>query len=89
MSLAPILVVTFPSATDTLMSRSKTPHFMQMHSGQIDRERIAASIAQQEAVEDHQAHPLRGVMTQLTADCERRLLTHHPSSRSRASPIPK
>ena len=35
-SLAAILIVNLSGALDTLMTQAKTPHFMQMHSGDID-----------------------------------------------------
>ncbi|WP_044641915.1 ABC transporter permease [Risungbinella massiliensis] len=39
-SLAAILVINLSGALDTLMKRAETPHFMQMHSGKIDTERL-------------------------------------------------
>lgn len=41
-SLAAILVVNLTGAIDALMTRAKTPHFMQMHSGKIDTARLTA-----------------------------------------------
>ncbi len=41
-SLAAILVVNLSGAIDNLMTQAKTPHFMQMHSGVIDTERLEA-----------------------------------------------
>lgn len=41
-SLAAILVVNLSGSIDTLMTRAKTPHFMQMHSGEIDTARLTA-----------------------------------------------
>ena len=41
-SLAAILVINLTGAIDTLMMRAKTPHFMQMHTGEIDTERLGA-----------------------------------------------
>jgi len=38
--LAAVLVVNLTGAIDTLMTQAKTPHFMQMHSGEIDTERL-------------------------------------------------
>ena len=35
-SLAAILMVILSGALDTLMTKAKSPHFMQMHSGEID-----------------------------------------------------
>ncbi|RRJ63265.1 ABC transporter permease [Paenibacillus oralis] len=39
-SLAAILVVNLSGAIDTLMVRAKTPHFMQMHTGNINTVRL-------------------------------------------------
>lgn len=39
-SLSAILVVNLSGAIDTLMKQAKTPHFMQMHSGDIDTVRL-------------------------------------------------
>ncbi|HEX3028507.1 MAG TPA: FtsX-like permease family protein [Clostridia bacterium] len=41
-SLAAILTVNLLGSIDTLMSKAKTPHFMQMHSGKIDTARLSA-----------------------------------------------
>ncbi|MHA7964876.1 ABC transporter permease [Paenibacillus sp. CAU 1782] len=41
-SLAAILAVNLAGAIDTLMTQSKTPHFLQMHSGDIDVKRLEA-----------------------------------------------
>lgn len=41
-SLAALLVINLTGAIDTLMMRAKTPHFMQMHTGEIDTERLGA-----------------------------------------------
>ena len=41
-SLAAILVINLTGAIDTLMMRAKTPHFMQMHTGEIDMERLGS-----------------------------------------------
>ncbi len=54
-ALAAILVVNLAGAIDTLMTRAQTPHFMQMHAGDLDRARLAAFAEQQEAVADFQA----------------------------------
>ncbi|TCS94145.1 ABC transporter permease [Hazenella coriacea] len=40
-SLSAILVVNLSGAIDTLMKQAKTPHFMQMHSGDINTVRLA------------------------------------------------
>ncbi len=36
-ALSAILIVNLSGAIDTLMTQAKTPHFMQMHSGAIDK----------------------------------------------------
>ncbi|PKM95057.1 MAG: ABC transporter permease [Firmicutes bacterium HGW-Firmicutes-1] len=41
-SLGMILVVNLSGAINTLMTQAKTPHFMQMHSGEIDTARLEA-----------------------------------------------
>ena len=43
-SLAVILGVNLLGSIDNLMDNAKTPHFMQMHSGEIDTERAAAML---------------------------------------------
>jgi putative ABC transport system permease protein len=41
-SLAVVLVINLSGSIDTLMTKAKTPHFMQMHSGVIDTTRLAS-----------------------------------------------
>lgn len=53
-SLAAILVVYLSGAIDTLMIEAKAPHFMQMHSGDIDEERLSAFAKQTPYVDDFQ-----------------------------------
>lgn len=53
-SLAAILVVNLSGSIDTLMTKAKTPHFMQMHSGEINIRRLAAFAGQNRNVEDFQ-----------------------------------
>jgi len=53
-SLVAILVVNLTGAIDTLMTRAKTPHFMQMHSGEIDLDQLAAFVAQNNSVDEFQ-----------------------------------
>src|SRR6056297_309287 len=53
-ALAAILVVNLSGAIDTLMTRAKTPHFMQMHAGDLDRARLAAFAEQRDDVADVQ-----------------------------------
>ncbi len=54
-ALAAILVVNLAGAIDTLMTQAKTPHFTQMHAGDLDAARLAAFAAQDEDVADFQA----------------------------------
>lgn len=53
-SLAAVLIVNLSGSIDTLMTQAKTPHFMQMHSGNIDKSRMAAFAKQHSNVEDFQ-----------------------------------
>lgn len=53
-SLAAILGVNLSDAIDTLMTRSETPHFMQMHAGSLDQERLEAFASRQEEVAEFQ-----------------------------------
>ncbi len=41
-ALAAVLVVNLAGAIDTMMTQGKTPHFMQMHSGEVDLAQLAA-----------------------------------------------
>jgi putative ABC transport system permease protein len=54
-ALAAILVVNLAGAIDTLMTQAKTPHFTQMHAGNLDLARLAAFAEQNETVADFQA----------------------------------
>lgn len=53
-SLAAILVVNLSGAIDTLMNQAKTPHFMQMHSGEMDSARLAAFVEQHSDINEYQ-----------------------------------
>ena len=53
-SLAAILVVNLSGSIDTLMTRAKTPHFMQMHSGEINTARLKAFAEQNSNVDEFQ-----------------------------------
>lgn len=53
-SLAAILTVNLSGAIDTLMVKAKTPHFMQMHTGDLDMKRLSAFAAQNDQVDDYQ-----------------------------------
>jgi putative ABC transport system permease protein len=54
-SLAAVLVVNLAGAIDTLMTQAKTPHFTQMHAGELDLARLTAFAGQNEHVADFQA----------------------------------
>ncbi|WP_152393204.1 ABC transporter permease [Paenibacillus guangzhouensis] len=53
-SLAAILVIHLTGAIDHLMTQAKTPHFMQMHSGEMNTARLASFAEQNSLVEDYQ-----------------------------------
>lgn len=53
-SLAAILAVHLSGALDTLMARAETPHLLQMHSGEIDLERMAAFAERSPHVDEYQ-----------------------------------
>lgn len=53
-ALSAILVVNLSGAIDTLMKQAKTPHFMQMHSGDIDTARLANFAKQNRNVHEFQ-----------------------------------
>lgn len=53
-SLAAILIVNLSGAIDTLMGQAKTPHFLQMHSGEIDTVRLTAFAEQNSNVDEFQ-----------------------------------
>lgn len=60
-SLAVILAVNLSGALDTLMTKSETPHFMQMHSGDIDRARLKSFAEQHNNVEEYQVVEFLGM----------------------------
>lgn len=53
-SLAAILIVNLTGALDTLMTQAKTPHFMQMHSGDINTARLTSFVEQNSDVDEFQ-----------------------------------
>lgn len=53
-SLAAILTINLSGALDTLMTKAKTPHFLQMHSGEIDRARLTSFAEQHSNVDEFQ-----------------------------------
>ncbi|MEC0308330.1 ABC transporter permease [Paenibacillus lautus] len=75
-SLAAILVVNLSGALNTLMIQAKTPHFMQMHSGEIDSARLSAFAEQHHNVDDVQ------VMEFLNMDGARIRLGEHSLANS-------
>lgn len=53
-SLAAILTVNLTGAIDTMMEQAKTPHFMQMHAGEINSERMDAFAGKNANVDKYQ-----------------------------------
>jgi putative ABC transport system permease protein len=53
-SLAMILVINLTGSIDSLMAKAKTPHFMQMHTGELDLERLDAFAGGNEQIEEFQ-----------------------------------
>jgi len=53
-SLASILTVNLVTAIDSMMIKAKTPHYLQMHTGEIDRSRLSAFAESQNVIEDFQ-----------------------------------
>lgn len=53
-SLAAILTLNLTGALDTLMTKAKTPHFVQMHAGEIDEARLQAFADENKNVEAYQ-----------------------------------
>jgi putative ABC transport system permease protein len=60
-SLAAILIINLSGALDTLMTQAKTPHFMQMHSGEIDTARLKSFAEQHKTVEEYQVVEFLGM----------------------------
>ncbi|WP_309119933.1 FtsX-like permease family protein [Paenibacillus sp.] len=60
-SLAAILIINLSGALDTLMTQAKTPHFMQMHSGEIDKARLASFAEQNSNVDEFQVVEFLGM----------------------------
>lgn len=53
-SLAAILVVNLSGAIDSMMRQAETPHFMQMHSGELDSARLSNFVKQHNEIEEFQ-----------------------------------
>ncbi|WOO37815.1 ABC transporter permease [Anaerocolumna sp. AGMB13020] len=64
-SLAAVLLIHLSGAIDTLMSQAKTPHFMQMHSGDIDTSRLSAFAEGNSNVEEFQVLEFLNVDTSM------------------------
>lgn len=60
-SLAAILIVNLTGALDTLMTQAKTPHFMQMHSGDINFPRLKSFADGNYNVEEYQVVEFLGM----------------------------
>jgi len=56
-SLAAILIVNLTGSLNTLMTEAKAPHFMQMHSGDLDAARLAAFAGRNNNIEAYQVVP--------------------------------
>lgn len=53
-SLAAILIMNLSGALDTLMTKAETPHFLQMHAGDIDHARLTSFAEQNSNVDEFQ-----------------------------------
>lgn len=53
-SLAAILVVNLSGALDMLMTQAKTPHFMQMHSGEVNTARLTSFAEKNSNIDEFQ-----------------------------------
>lgn len=60
-SLAAVLVVNLSEALDTFMTQAKSPHFMQMHSGDIDTARLISFAEQNKNVDEFQVVEFLGM----------------------------
>lgn len=54
LSLSAILFANLTSSIDDFMERAETPHFMQMHSGKLDRERLGQFALSNQGVDQFQ-----------------------------------
>lgn len=61
LSFAAILAVNLFGAVDKLMADAKTPHFMQMHTGELDRAGLESFAGNNSNVEDYQVVPFLNV----------------------------
>lgn len=53
-SLVAVLAVNLLGAVDTLMTQGKAPHFLQMHSGDIDLKRLEQFARENDKVDEFQ-----------------------------------
>lgn len=53
-ALASILAINLATAIDNLMEQAQTPHFMQMHAGEVDSARLQGFAAQNRMVAEYQ-----------------------------------
>ncbi len=60
-ALVAILVVNLSGAIDALMVRAKTPHFMQMHAGNVDAARLNAFVEGNPDIADFQVLPFLNI----------------------------
>lgn len=60
-SSAAALVITASGAAQSLMEQARTPHFLQMHAGEVDEEQLAEFAAGNALVEDFAAVPMLNV----------------------------
>lgn len=60
-SLAAILSVTLFTSIDGMMENAKTPHFLQMHSGEINLNKLSAFADEQKNIEDFQVLPFLNI----------------------------
>ncbi|MEH7238574.1 ABC transporter permease [Bacillus sp. JJ1562] len=60
-SLAAILIVNLTGALELLMTKAEAPHFMQMHSGEIDRDRLKSFAEENDKVEEYEIVEFLGI----------------------------
>lgn len=60
-SLAAILLINLFGAVDTLMAQAKTPHLLQMHTGEIDLERLEHFAENNALVDEYQTLEFLGI----------------------------
>lgn len=61
LSLTSILAIHLFGSIDTLMQTAKTPHFMQMHSGTVDKDKLEEFADTTEIVDEFQVFPFLGI----------------------------